>query len=473
MRDHADGAVASPDGSRIAFLFPNYREIWVIGPGGGQARRLALAEPGYSFGRLAWSPDGRRITCVRRSHDDTEYVIEAIEVASGLRTVILSDPRLRAFCWARDGRIIYARLEAPPGETSSNLWEIRTDPRTARARGQPRRITNWGGFLFSYLDISADGRRVAFVRFRWQSDIFLGELERNRTRIGRPRRLTFDERIDWPGGWTRDSRALLFYSDRNGDLDIFRQQVSGRDAQTLAPSPEEKRDPRLSPDGAWILYLAWPNAGERSGQGRLMRLPVSGGPPQTVFPVRGYPGSARLAPDSWGTLHATGHPRFRCASVPGAPCVLAEQDRDQLVFTAFDPIEGRKGEITRIESHPSQVSFWDLSPDGRWIALGMREEQSASLRILSLEGRAAREIPVKGWTRLESVAWAADGSALFLTGLASNGSPLLRAGLNGQTHLLYTAPFQIENPSPSPDGRYLAFGEVAPDSNAWVIENFR
>jgi len=26
---------------------------------------------------------------------------------------------------------------------------------------------------------------------------------------------------------------------------------------------------------------------------------------------------------------------------------------------------------------------------------------------------------------------------------------------------------------PSPDGRYLAFGEVTLDSNAWVIENFR
>ena len=172
-------------------------------------------------------------------------------------------------------------------------------------------------------------------------------------------------------------------------------------------------------------------------------------------------------------MRITGHPRFRCPSVPQAPCVLSELVQRQVVFTAFDPVEGRKGELARIEIDPSICTFWDLSPDGRWIAFGKREEASGRIRLLPLAGQAAREISAGGWTELENTAWAPDGKALFVTGRASNGSPLLRVSLDGETQLLYKAGYYLENPVPSPDGRYLAFGEMTLESNAWVIENFR
>lgn len=77
---------------------------------------------------------------------------------TGRTSTILTDQRLRHFCWARDGRIVYGRLEPPPAETSSNLWEIRVDPRTGKAQGEARRLTKRGGFQFSYPGISDDGR---------------------------------------------------------------------------------------------------------------------------------------------------------------------------------------------------------------------------------------------------------------------------------------------------------------------------
>ncbi|MEK7409530.1 MAG: hypothetical protein AAB225_31070 [Acidobacteriota bacterium] len=438
-----------------------------------QPRRLAAAAPGYEFGALAWSPDARHIAYLKRSRQDEQFAIESYDLITGQTTAVLSDRRLRHFCWARDGRIVFGRLESPPGETSSNLWEIRVDPRTAKPRNEARRLTNWGGFQFSYLGISDDGRRLAFLRWHWQSDVYLAELENGGTRLSKPRRLTLDERIDWPGGWTRDSKALLFYSDRNGELDIFKQDVTARAAAAVAPGPEEKREPRLSPDGAWILYLAWAKGGDRARQGRLMRVHASGGAPQTVFGVKGYPGSARISPETRIVLSTGGHPRFRCPSVPGTACVLSEQDQRQLVFSAFDPAEGTKREFTRIEVDPSTVAFWDLSPDGRWIAFGATDEQSGSIRVLSLAGRTIQDMSVKGWTHLESVAWSADGKGLFLTSFDSRGRRLLRASLTGETRLLYAARSHLTNPSPSPDGRHLAFGEVTPSSNAWVIENLR
>ena len=75
------------------------------------------------------------------------------------------------------------------------------------------------------------------------------------------------------------------------------------------------------------------------------------------------------------------------------------------------------------------------------------------------------------WTNLTSVAWAADGKALFVTGYASKNPPLLRVSLDGKTQLLYTGRCYLEEPVPSPDGRYLAFGDESEDSNAWVVDS--
>jgi Tol biopolymer transport system component len=36
-----------------------------------------------------------------------------------------------------------------------------------------------------------------------------------------PPRLTRDSSFDWPAGWTKDSREILFFSDRNGTVQPF------------------------------------------------------------------------------------------------------------------------------------------------------------------------------------------------------------------------------------------------------------
>jgi len=71
------------------------------------------------------------------------------------------------------------------------------------------------------------------------------------------------------------------------------------------------------------------------------------------------------------------------------------------------------------------------------------------------------------------VAWTADGKALFATSYAPDGFRLLRVSLDGRARVLHKARFFIENPVPSPDGRSLAFGDITPEGNVWLIDNFR
>ena len=92
---------------------------------------------------------------------------------------------------------------------------------------------------------------------------------------------------------------------------------------------------------------------------------------------------------------------------------------------------------------------------------------------LSLAAGAAADVAVKGWANLTSVGWSADGRGLFVSKGSSSGDSLLRVNLNGDAQVLRKAGMWIERPVASPDGRYLAWGEVSSNSNAWMIENFR
>jgi Tol biopolymer transport system component len=245
LRDDVFGAAVSPDSSHIAFLNGARNEIWLMGPNAENPRRILAVQNDVWYSQVEWSSDARRIAYMKHRRRGSEALLEILDLASGQPTVVLSDRRLGSFCWGRDGRILYTLAESPPNETSSNLWEIQPPSGAGRSPGSPRRLTNWAGFNLFYLSLSADGKRLAFVRGREQSDVYVGELESDGARLKIPRRFTLDDRIDWPGGWSRDSKAILFFSDRNGNLDILRQGINDRIAEALVATQEEERRPSL------------------------------------------------------------------------------------------------------------------------------------------------------------------------------------------------------------------------------------
>ena len=474
LRDDVFGASASPDNSQIAFLNGPRNEIWLMRSNGENPHRIITESNQVWFSKVEWSSDGQQLAYMKHWWASDESAIETVRLPAGKPIGVLSDRSMGTFCWGSNGRIIYARSEPPPNETSSNLWEIQPASRTRESWEKPRRITNWAGFNLFYLSQSGEGKRLAFVRGREQSDIYIAALQADGTRLKIPQRLTMDDRIDWPGGWTRDSRTVLFFSDRNGNLDIFRQGLNDHTAEAVVASQEEERGPQLSPDGSSLLYLSWPitDAGASRASGRLMRIPFSGGPPQVVLTVEGYPGSAQVARQGF-RLNTKGYPDFRCPLNPAASCILAERARNRIVFSAFDAV-GNRREVAKVESDSSSVwSFWNLSPDGSRIAYGKDERGKGRVRVLPVSGGSEQEVDVKGWDRLDSVAWSADGKSLFVGGFSPTGNYLLHVSTNGQAQVLRKSGLWIDRPLPSPDGRYLAFGEVTSNQNAWMIDNFR
>jgi Tol biopolymer transport system component/tRNA A-37 threonylcarbamoyl transferase component Bud32 len=460
LREGAAAASFSPDGSQIAFL-GDYdsgwaKGIWLSTADGDDQRRIMAAQPGEEFNEVAWAPNGQRLAYSKGLAGTGIYVsaIESVSLGGGPPTRILSSPKLQGFCWLPDGRIVYSLRQSVMTGADSNLWEVRTITQTGEPTGHPRQLTNWPGFSFSGFTVTANGKQMEFLRLTAKAHVYVGELDAKETHLNNTRRLTFDEHFEWPERWTPDSRAVVFWSDRDGNWDIFKQTLDKDDTAELLPlGPEPKYYSSFSPDGHWILYLALPEARLPGGSVpvRIMRVPVSGGPPQLV-------------------LTALGTTDIHCTRAPANLCVFDEQQQGHLMFTSVDPIKGRGRALATMEMEPSMTVPWDLSPDGSQIVM----TREGRIRLLSLKSGVTTDLAVRGWDSFGEVDWSADGNALFVSSQTPQDTTLLRVDLRGEASALWHQKLNFMGTKgiQSPDGRHLAMAGWTTDSNVWMIENF-
>ena len=464
LRDEAAGPAVSPDGSLIVFLSDfesgNAQGIWVMGPNGENNRRLVTAKTQAfeSFLRVVWSPDGQRIAYLKSysTAQETGIVIESVDLKGSAPTRILSDSRLQDFYWSPDGRILFSLMEEGTWPPDSNLWEIKIDANTGKTTSERRRLTNWPGSSFSQLTLTGDGKLLAFLKGTTESDVYVGELEEKGTRLKTPRRLTLNERNDWPMGWTLDGRAVLFWSDRNGTWDQFKQGVNDESPELLPGGPERKWYGRFSPDNSWFVYMALPKAEPPGGvvPVRLMRVPVSGGPPQEI-------------------LSASGMTDLRCTRNPVNLCVYDEISENQVVFFSFDPVGGKGRELARTRTLTKGSSGWDVSPDGSRLAITKFDDREGDIQLLSLIDGTTSDLVVKGWSGFTEIDWAPDAKSLYVGSVTPRRAALLRIDLQGHAILLWDRKGSPDTCGrPSPDGRFLAIAGWNTDSNAWTIGNF-
>jgi serine/threonine protein kinase len=458
LREDVDDPSVSPDGALIAFSASDYREIWVMEANGERQRRILVADKGGKLSRPVWAPEGRRIVyqAFRRNEKGTiETALETADTQGGARSVVLPLPASAWdfeswYCWLRDGRIIYSRPGADPLAHETTLWEIPVNASSGQPEGAPRRIVVSAGFTLDRLSSSTDGKRLAFLRGAWQADVHVGELEREGRGLKPPKRLTLDDRQDELGGWTRDGQAIFFSSNRNGTNDVFKQDLSSNAAELVLGGPDDETYGSLTPDGASLLF--WQIPVGQAGTGvppHLMRFPLSGGAPELVFD----PATDAREDVSYGV-----------ACVKTA-CVLSETiEHKQLVFFALDPERGPGRELARIEVIGTGV-HWDLSPDGRTVAI---QEKTARLRVVSLSDGSVRDLQARNLGTAISIGWSWDGQRLFV----NSEHVLSSVNFEGEAVALWHTRDWISSPRPSPEGRHLALQAESSGANAWLIENF-
>ena len=457
LRDDAGRAAVSPDDTRIAYVSGRSEsEIWVMDSDGGNPKKLLGGSAGDRFLQLQWSPNGNRIAFLK-SHsaaETTETAIETLPLTGGDSRAVLSASGLRSFCWTPDGRIIYSLAEPSSNSNDMNLWEFRISPSGARESDQPRRITNWAGISSSDLSVSADGKHLVFVNAGLQSNIYVAPLA-GRAGLGTPQPLTFEGRNNVPSAWTPDGKDMLFQSDRNGNWNIFLQRVPSLNAQDFVVGPGEQTGPVVASGASRVLYWdSIPVKGQAPASRRLLGVPIAGGPPELV--LMAGPGAA-----------------IHCAR-ERPTCVLGEMDRKdgQLIFSAFDPLHGTKHELARMPANLDEPHPWDLSPDGKALAIVGLEDRENGIREITLDNDSSRSFTAGPAEHISGISWAADGNEWFVTSSSVRSSTLLQVSLSGAVSKLWTSVSALGAPVASPDGENIAFSVSAFNSNAWMLENF-
>ena len=435
--------------------------VWVSGMNGESPRRVL--EAGLS---PVWSPDGQWIAYVRASPLGYKIgdAIEVVPAKGGHAKVLLSESKLpvaskfysRRGCvlnWLPNGRLLFSVADDIYHNGAYSLWAVRVDARTAVACDEPVRLEKQADFLKD-LTATANGKRLSVLKGNDHSDVYLAELDKGEG-LSNPHRLTLDNRGNFLSGWTRDGQSVLFSSFRGGKQQAFRQGLTEPIPAILVQAPGMQGTPTATPDGRWILYKQWgPTQPNARPMGRLMRVPVSGGPAEKVLD---------LSDSSYFDYHCPSQSGDCVASRPGA-------EKGETVFYALDPVVGLGTQLARIYGISRS---WGISPDGMHLAA----LYAGRIKVLKV-GTGTWQSIFNGlgpeWGAFSSVAWSTDGSGFFVTSEQSYSTSVAHITTAGMPRVLLQDNLmrQFQLVVPSPDGRYLAFTASTVEANVWLLENF-
>jgi DNA-binding winged helix-turn-helix (wHTH) protein/Tol biopolymer transport system component len=455
LADDASGGSVSPDGSHIAFrrLYLTFdglfgREEWVMrSDGTDQVKVAADKSDGSEVGAPTWSPDGKRIAYLRSSwaYNMSTNSVEVNEWQNARAETLVSHSRLiPALHWLPDGRLIYAL-----GGHDSSLWAV-TLQQSGKVPEPPRRIATTEHGRISRITGSANGKALIFLRENSAPNIYIGTLAEDGTQLVAHRRLTLDESVSLAWSWTPDSKAVLFFSDRNGTPEMFKQATDQPLAESLMVTGEQISESRVTPDGSEILYISIPKSASPETLSSILAIPINGGAPRLVLK------DVRI----WNV---------QCARLPSTLCLYSVTKGNTEETYRFDVKSGKSTDPPQIDSPIS----WSLSPDGSQLAVIVRRPNQGTIQLRSTSTGKTRDLVVKGWTGLMNIDWSGDGRSLFVTSHIHEGdSALLNVTLDGRASGLLHSRNEVYSAIPSPDGRLLAITEASGTKNVWQIENF-
>ncbi|MBL8230438.1 MAG: CehA/McbA family metallohydrolase [Bryobacterales bacterium] len=251
----------SPDGKEIAFAMSG--SIWKIAPGDTTAYELTANR---SFDSSpSWSPDGRWI--VYTTEDSAGINIMLLNVATGESTALTrgSDIHLDPV-FSPDGRRI-AWVKNKPGNTYHVFATSFEDGRI----GEPVQITAQNSFgrprlYFSENDDhispawSPDSKEILLVSNRgiplgsgaiWRAPAEPGAMTKARMLLREETLYRTQPQ------WSSDGKRILYSSHRGSQYNnLYVLPAEGGEPYQLTFGNFDHFDPRWSPDGDWIAYIA-------------------------------------------------------------------------------------------------------------------------------------------------------------------------------------------------------------------------
>jgi Tol biopolymer transport system component len=349
--------------------------------------------------------------------------------------------------WAPDGRHLFWVSDRGG---SRDVYRIRLDAAGAPA-GRPERLTT--GADAHTISLSADGRRLAYARFRALSNVWSIPVPTTRpVSFAQARPLTTGDQTIETVDVSRDGKWLVFSSDRNGSWQIYKMPSAGGEPIQLTTDSVGAFSPGWSPDGRMIAFHSM-----RTGNRDLYTMEADG---SQVVQRTGSP-AHELDP----TWSRDGHDLLgEVIPAPEASGAAA----DFLAASTFILVPLEQGTSRTI---PVAGDFAHWSPTQDLIAFHSAE----GLRVMSPDG-ASRLLVPNSPTGEEAfyAAWSPDGKTVYYVAKGPDGSSIRAVPVTGGASRLLV---RFDDPTRqhtrfgfSTDGRtfYCTIGAL--ESDIWVAQ---
>ncbi|MGH9366224.1 MAG: hypothetical protein ACRD3M_00945, partial [Thermoanaerobaculia bacterium] len=487
----------SPDGNSIAFISTrssrtglikiggtlayNVRtyggDLWVVPALGGAARRLA---PDANF--PAWRPEGRRILYVSGVENKRSIleispdggaphaILESEESSWEIQRIACSpDGRWLSFETELDGILLMPASGGKPhtllsgfghswDASSSRLYSVTRDPRGGNrvqfveidadrgsTRGAPRTI-NLVTASVRDLALSRDGRQIAVSEL---------EASMNLTRLplapgggapaGLEEALSTGRVTDSSPNVSPDGRRIAFLSDMLGHQETWILDLEGRHRQRLQLPGEDVSQSSATwmPNGRELLIGRLQSGNLRS----VWIVATDGSRAEEIFPGDVVEGSVSSSPD-------------------GRKLVYTSPVRGVRQVFAFD-LGSRKP--VQLTDSPGDKFDTVWSADGRSIALTGIKDGVLQLFRMPASGGAAQQLTT-GYERMRHPFYSPDGRWIYIQPSHRN---IYRVPAGGgpleQVTRFPDAGLFLEEPTISPDGRYLVYCRSNGGSSLWLM----
>lgn len=238
------------------------------------------------------------------------------------------------------------------------------------------------------------------------------------------------------------SGSIVFYSDRNGNPDIYLMNADGTGLVQLTDDPAYDDSPALSPDGSRIAFL------------------TARHDPDPHFPNLIY---EIYIMDSDGSnlrrLTNNDVPETHPAWSPDGEKITFDADYDGDGYYEIYTVGADGSNLTRLTENQANDQFAEWSPDGTQIAFSSDRNDSWDIFVMNPDGSDQHSLTSDGVWELFP-AWSPDGTHIAYNVLApgSRNTEIFVLALDGSNPVQLTdSPRYDENPVWSPDGTQIAF----------------
>jgi Tol biopolymer transport system component len=254
------------------------------------------------------------------------------------------------------------------------------------------------------------------------------------------------EPVEWKDGspaWSPDGKRLAFYSERDGNSEIYVMNADGSGVTRLTNTEADEGYPAWSPDGLTITFDS-----DRDGNFEIYAMKPDGSNVRRLTTNAARDVSASWSPDGSTIVFMSdrdgGFDLYKASAAPGAAAERVTRTGSAW-FPVYAPAGGalafhvgrdvhtmpvNGGEPTRLTRDPANGMYPSWSPDGR--SLAFMSWRNGRTEIFTMQANGSDQKKLMDVDRGDAVdpRWSPDGSRIAFVHLPD--------GMNGRTARICT-----------------------------------